>query len=152
MIPPPKNSNFEDTNSVPPSTSMHIKLDSNPKDNEMIPSSKANNLEPKKNKKNLIDRRRGSIPPSLERKLNSLIDSVNINIQTNQMIMLMFLISNKNINKMVENQGKIIENFRKQIEQEGNLINNKSEIGGMLIKEKENNFEIIQKGKYNPDI
>ena len=56
-----------------------------------------------------------SIPISLETKLSSLIESLNMTNQMNQMMAAMYLISNNNTNRILDQLGKQIENQSKII-------------------------------------
>ena len=83
--------------------------DSNHKSSEknLVPQSNENN--------NLLNESISSIPISLETKLSSLIESLNMTNQMNQMMTAMFLISNNNTNRILDQLGKQIENQSKII-------------------------------------
>ena len=57
-----------------------------------------------------------SIPTPLEIKLNSLINNPNMTNQMNQMMTTMFLISNNNMNRLLDRQEKQMQNQSKIIE------------------------------------
>ena len=83
--------------------------DSNHKSSEknLVPQSNENN--------NLLNESISSIPISLETKLSSLIESLNMTNQMNQMMAAMYLISNNNTNRILDQLGKQIENQSKII-------------------------------------
>ena len=121
-------------NLVPQSKDNNLALhskenDSNHKSNESkdnnLPQSKGNdsnhkstekNLVPQSNENNnLLNESISSIPISLETKLSSLIESLNMTNQMNQMMAAMYLISNNNTNRILDQLGKQIENQSKII-------------------------------------
>ena len=126
--------------SVPSSTFKDINLDTNHNGNF-----KVNNLNSKKTEeKNQENDSISSISIPLEAKLTSLIESLNATNQTNQMIGLSFLISNKNTTKMLVQQEKMIDQQGKILEL---LMEERNE-----RKQKEKNAELSKNGKKNSDI
>ena len=140
IISPHKNSNIKDIKLVPSSTFKDINLDTNHNGNF-----KVNNLNSKKTEeKNQENDSISSISIPLEAKLTSLIESLNATNQTNQMIGLSFLISNKNTTKMLVQQEKMIDQQGKILEL---LMEERNE-----RKQKEKNAELSKNGKKNSDI
>jgi len=140
IISPPNNSNIKDIKHVPSSTFKDINLDTNHNGNF-----KVNNLNSKKTEeKNQENDSISSISIPLEAKLTSLIESLNATNQTNQMIGLSFLISNKNTTKMLVQQEKMIDQQGKILEL---LMEERNE-----RKQKEKNAELSKNGKKNSDI
>ncbi len=140
IISPPNNSNIKDIKLVPSSTFKDINLDTNHNGNF-----KVNNLNSKKTEeKNQENDSISSISIPLEAKLTSLIESLNATNQTNQMIGLSFLISNKNTTKMLVQQEKMIDQQGKILEL---LMEERNE-----RKQKEKNAELSKNGKKNSDI
>ena len=116
------------------------------KNNSLVPQSKGNNPNYKSNKNNnLLNKNRRSVPTSLEKKLSSLIESLNMTNQINQKVIAMFLISNyntnNNIHKILERQDnnirEILERQDKMLDQQGKQIENQSNIIRILMKDKE---------------
>ena len=133
IISPPNNSNIKDIKLVPSSTFKDINLDTNHNGNF-----KVNNLNSKKTEeKNQENDSISSISIPLEAKLTSLIESLNATNQTNQMIGLSFLISNKNTTKMLVQQEKMIDQQGKILEL---LMEERNE-----RKQKEKNAELKRK-------
>ena len=86
------------------------------KGNESNHKSSEKNLVPQSNENNnLLNESISSIPISLETKLSSLIESLNMTNQMNQMMAAMYLISNNNTNRILDQLGKQIENQSKII-------------------------------------
>ena len=140
MISPPKNNSIEDNKLVPSSTFKDINLDYNHNGNFKVNNLNSKKTEEKSQKNNRVS----SISTRLEAKLTSLIDSINMTNQTNQMIGLSFLISNKNTTKMLVQQEKMIDQQGKILEL---LMEERNE-----RKQKEKNSGLSNNGKKNSDI
>ena len=154
IISPPNNSNIKDIKHVPSSTFKDINLDTNHNGNFKVNNLNSKKTEEKSQENDSIS----SISIPLEAKLTSLIESLNATNQTNQMIGLSFLISNKNTTKMLVQQEKMLVQQEKMIDQQGKMIDQQGKILELLMeernerKQKEKNAELSKNGKKNSDI